>query len=242
MSRWRLERMRSSKAVWGADMHGLAWHNLGEASVQIGSHQDGAARALTDPHGARHLDVIASTDLALHWLQQPPSATRTLEELKLVAATRCAHLFGGNPAEWWIAGDWTARRPFVCSALPRAVVATLQHACQARRTQLRWHSAWSLVASAHARHFPHDGWSAMRSPSRLTLWHCTAGHVDAMATLSIATQATDTEVAHALELQMKLECAAGTPPGKVQWAVDMPRASRDSVAALALAPLLEVAA
>lgn len=244
MSLWPLERRRRLRPVWGADAQGLAWHaRAGASAVETAEHGAGANQALAAAHGARQIHVIASNALAVHWLQQPPAATRTLAELKLVAAARCAHLYGGMPADWWIAGDWTTRRPFVCSALPRALAEPLQQACEAQGARLRWHSAWSVMCSARSRSFPDYGWSAMRSPQRVLLWHCTGGHVDAITSVATTPEACRAEVRAALEVQIKLESAsamAASPP-QVHWA-DTPECTREATAALALGALLEKAA
>lgn len=242
MSRWRFER--APRHVWGVDAQGVAWAARDRGlQVDTADHGEDCAQALAHSRGAARIDAIASNDFAVHWLQQPPSAVRTLEELKLVAATRCARLFGGTPADWWIAGDWSIRRAFVCSALPRAVAEPLERACQAQGARLHWHSAWSVMCSARADRFPDEGWSAMRSARRVMLWHCSGGRVDAITSVATAPDVSGEQLAVAIEVQMKLESAGGAAaPGALHWADPAGRSAREAVDALALAPLLEGAA
>lgn len=236
MSLWPLERRARGRAVWGMDAQALAWRTA-EGSVQLGELAEAGRAALAATQAAPHVDVIASNALAVHWVQQPPSSARGLEELKLVARARCAHLYGGTPTDWWIAGDWSSRRPFVCSALPRALAEPVQRTCEAQGVRVRWHSAWSVMCSARARSFPADGWSAMRSPQRVMLWHCTRGQVDALSGVSTTPEASRAELDAALQLQIKLESVGGGGAQPVHWA-DTKASRNEAAAALLLADLL----
>lgn len=244
MSRWPLSRSARTRRVWGADLHEIAWQTAD--ALELAGHGDAADRALADGAAAGRVDAIAGNDLAVHWLQPPPAATRSLAELKLVAAARCAHLYGGTSSDWLVTGDWSARRPFVCAALPRAITQPLQQACAARGARLHWHSAWAVLCAAHARSFPEDGWSGMRTPERIVLWHCNAGHVDALNSIAVAPDTPASEVEALVQLQMRLEgAAAGSgEPGPVHWAQAATAApsGREAMAALALAPVLQGAA
>lgn len=216
----------------------IAWRD-GQAQVRVGGHEEAAA-AFASAGGAIH--VVAGNDLAVHWIQQPPAAVRSLPELQLVAAARCAHLHGGAPGDWWIAADWSVRHPFVCAALPRVVAARLQEA--AGGTRLQWHTAFGIAADQGARSVPDEGWSALRTPSRVVLWHCTRGRADALTGFTTAADAPSETVAAQLDVHLQLEAAAvGSPASaRVHWCAlgtSTDHASTEAEAALALGQLLK---
>jgi hypothetical protein len=194
--------------VWGADAQGVAWHGLAGA-LALAAHGDEARHALTEAAAAGTVDIVAGSDLAVHWVQQAPASTRSLPELRLAAAARCAHLFGGAAGDWWVAGDWALQRPFVCSAVPRSVTAPLRQAASAISLRLRWHSAWSVHTAARAASLPDEGWCALRTPRRVLLWHCSAGRVDAMTGFVTAPDASDAELAAQAAMHVQLESLVG---------------------------------
>lgn len=201
VSRWQLERKGPARAVWAADAREIAWQ--ADDKVELAVHAEAARRALAA--GGAIVDVIAAPDLAVHWVQQPPTGMRSLRELQLAAGARCAHLYGGLPADWWVAGNWSARRPFVCSALPHRVTKPLRDACAEKGMRLRWHSAWSVVCNARSAAFPDEGWSAMRTPRRVLLWHCRRGEVSAMSSLAVTPEASPSELEALVGIHRRLE-------------------------------------
>lgn len=239
MSRWLPERRRS-RAAWGVDARSVAWHGADAVAVEEAGREEGALRAAAALPRGRTVDVIASSELAVHWLQHPPEGARTLAELRLAAAARCAHLFGGTAASWWVAGDWDTRRPFVCGAVPLTVVEPLRRAAQEQGLRLRWHTAWSVLACAHARGIPDEGWSAWRTPSRVLLWHCAHGVVDAISSLVVTADTPGADVDDQLQMHMRLERAhsGATAEAPLHW-VDAAAGGTEALAALKLAPLLE---
>ncbi len=158
----------------------IAWVNPTLQGVQTGE----PATALRDAAAAypgRAFDVTAGNDIAVHWLQQPPAAVRSLAEMRQVAQVRCGQLYGGAPDDWWIAGDWDARRPFACAALPRHLVQLVEDTARSVGLRVRWQSAWAAALERRAAAIPADGWNAIRSPAAAMAWHCTDGHVDCIA-------------------------------------------------------------
>lgn len=239
MSRWLPERRRA-RAAWGVDARSVAWLGADGRAFEEAGREEGAPRAAAAVPRGRAVDVIASGELAVHWLQHPPEGARTLAELRLAAAARCAHLFGGTAASWWVAGDWETRRPFVCGAVPLSVAEPLRRVAQQQGLQLHWHTAWSVLACARARTIPDHGWSAWRSPSRVLLWHCTQGEVDAITSLVVAAAATRAEIEGQLDMHMRLESARGAAAeAAVHWVEAAPAGGTEALAALRLAPLLE---
>lgn len=238
MSRWRRESAR--RAAWGMDAQSLAWIGTG-GGVATAPLPDAPAHAFAARPGPV-IDVIVANTAAVHWLQEPPAQARSLDELKLVAAARCAHLFGGSPADWWIAADWTTRRAFPCAALRRKLVRPLQDAVAAHGGALRWHTAWSLWCSVRARSMPEEGWIGLRSARQVLLWHCRTGRVDALTSFAVEPTASAHEVTAQAAIHMQLEAAGGgcAPPGEVHWADTSEAAAQESEArfALALSPLL----
>ena len=222
MSPWPPElSWRAKRVVWGLDAHRLAWYAGGNqsGSPHFAPHRDALADALAQLPRRASLDVIAGNDVAVHWLQSPPSSARSLDALRLVAAARCAHLHGGSPQDWWIAAHWDASRPFVCAALPCAVVSPLRERLATSGVRARWHTGWGVACGARANTFPSEGWSALRSPTRMLLWHCRRGRADCLATLGLSMDTPDREFAAQALQQARLEGVrdASLTDGPVHW-------------------------
>lgn len=185
--------------------------------------QSAAAQLRRRQPGARALDVVVGADLAHHWLQTPPAAVASLAELRQIAQARRAHLFGPAPGgtadAWWIAGDWDARRPFVCAALPASQCADVHQALADAGLAARWHTPWSLLAQRPPRALPGNGWCALRSASRLLVWHCTGGQVDALLTLPASPHETaDQAAGRAWQSVVAESTGAALPTGdRLHW-------------------------
>lgn len=221
----------------GLDAQGLAWQFDGASPSGMAAATD--APTLTKQLVPRaRVDMIVADDVAVHWLQTPTAGVQSLGELRQIAAARCAHLFGGVPAGWWVAGDWSATRPFVCAGLPLERVGPLQRALTEAGAQATWHTAWGLLCSTQASTFPDDGWSALRSAGRVAVWRCRQGRVTALSSLNLGAQADAAEADDAVARLLRIE-AARDPAlvcGPVHWADLHASASRPGEAALALAP------
>lgn len=250
MSLWR---PRSSphpvRAAWGLDARQLAWRPAGDAAgaAARAAHAEALPLALAQLPPGAGVDVIVGNDLAVHWLQMPPSSVASLDELRLVAAARCAHLHGGSPRDWWVAAEWDATAPFVCAALPYSAVTPLQQKLAAASVAARWHTAWGVACGLEANTFPADGWSALRSPTRVLLWHCREGRVDCMSMQSVSPDMTDDDANDQALRQIRIESMrdaslAGEP---LHWVTMVGRddaAASEAVAALGFGALLEGAA
>lgn len=171
--------------VLAADREQLAWvrsDRMGAEEIAFSQHLSLAETLRPDICTPGTIDVIAANDLALHWVQTPPASLASFRELRLVALARCTQLFGGSPDDWRVGADWHATRPFVCVALPLERVVPVEQQLAALKLAARWHSAWSvLVCGVRPQTFPNDGWCALRSPSRVLLWHCRRSQVDRVA-------------------------------------------------------------
>jgi hypothetical protein len=208
VSLWRPKARRTRKALTlGLDLQQLAWLPEGAPSREsiTAGHLDGVAQALAGVPPGAMVNVIAANDIALHWLQTPPLSVASFGELRLTAAARCAHLYGGSLQDWWIAGNWSARQPFPCAALPQSVAIPLSQQLAQSGVRVHWHTAWGLMCSARAGDFPSDGWSAVASPSRVVLWHCRASQVNCLAVLSVDACATEQQIAGQALQQMQVE-------------------------------------
>lgn len=242
MSRLLPERTRR-RPVLGVDREHLVWLQDGggpATGVADWSHRTGSVQEVGESLrglGAGPLDVIAGNDLALHWVQTPPASVASFSELRLVAQARCAHLYGGSPEDWRIAADWQSGRPFVCAALPEGVLTPIEQQLAEYGLVARWHSAWEVVTSGMSQAFPSDGWSAVRSPARVVLWHCRSARVDCMATWPVnAQESTISAVARASQqVQVEISRAGHEDDGDLHWldlvtAGDEPADLRDVVA------------
>lgn len=89
------------------------------------------------PRGAV-LSVSVADALSRGWVTTPPAGLTDFQELRAVAEARFEAVFHTSPAEWRIEADWSAERPFVCSALPLSFLNALHAEAQAQG--LRLHS------------------------------------------------------------------------------------------------------
>lgn len=247
MSLWPLSHLRqSTRATWGLDPRELAWRPDGErkGAALRAPHAEALPRALAQLAPGTGVDLIAGNDIAVYWLQTPPSSVASLQELRLVAAARCSHLYGGTPTDWWIAAEWDAAAPFVCAALPYSTVRPLQQRLEAAGIAARWHTAWGVACDLDADSFPDDGWSALRSPHRFVLWHCREGRVDCLSMHSVTPDTAD-EDANAQALRhIRVECLRDSSLAKepLHWvSIATPGnvAVNEAVAALELGVMLE---
>jgi len=247
VSLWRpRSSRRSTRAAWGLDARELAWRPSGDAAgaARRAAHAEALPQALAQLPAGAGVDVIAGNDVAVHWLQTPPASVASLDELRLVAAARCAHLYGGAPRDWWVAADWNATLPFVCAALPYSTVRPLQQKLAAAGVAARWHTAWGVACGSDANTFPADGWSALRSPQRVLLWHCREGRIDCLGMQGVAPDTADEDANAQALRQIRIEGVrdASLASEMLHW-VSM--ASQDgseaneAVAALGLGVLLE---
>ena len=240
MSRWRLDMLRRSarqRLFVGLDAHGLAWQYEGEppSSTTTANEADALAQQLVRKS---RVDLVVADDVAVHWLQTPPAGVQSLTELRQVAASRCAHLFGGVPAGWWVAGDWSALQPFVCAGLPIDRVGPLQRTLSQASTVATWHTAWGLLCSTRAGTLPNEGWIATRSAGRVVVWRCERGRVIALSSLNVGAWAIDDEVNEAVGQLLRMEALRDHAPAPepVHWVEGPAPTPLPGGAALVLAP------
>lgn len=220
MSRWlRNALTRPARLVLGIDLQQLAVFDPANSQRAVHAGHDALATVLPRASSRSILHIVAATDLARHWVQAPPASIASLAELRQVAAARCAHLHGGSPSDWHVAADWNADRPFVCAALPADLVTRVTREATQSGLQTRWHTAWGLFCSRYAHRMPKQGWVAMRTRSRIALWHCEAGAADDLGILHIDPQSSEEQaVQHALQHIQVAALRLGRPAMKtVAW-------------------------
>lgn len=69
---------------------------------------------------SRDVDVVLEDALVRWWTVRPPRGLKDLAELRSLAGIRFAELFGEQPGDWRISGDWHALRQFLCCAVESA--------------------------------------------------------------------------------------------------------------------------
>jgi hypothetical protein len=240
---------RSARAAWGLDARELAWRPANDAAgaTRRAAHTEALPQALAQLAAGTSVDVIAGNDVAVHWVQAPPSSVASLDELRLVAAARCAHLYGGGPRDWWVAADWNATVPFVCAALPYSTVSSLQQKLTTAGVVARWHTAWGVACGSDANTFAAEGWSALRSPNRVLLWHCREGRVNCLSMQGVAPDTTDEDANAQALRQIRIERMrdASLMSEALRWVTVTSRhgvEASEAVAALGLGVLLNGAA
>ncbi|WP_431100483.1 hypothetical protein [Roseateles noduli] len=90
------------------------------------SSQEELRAALADAPRGAPWRVLVGVASARHFMVRPPVNARRLADLRAIAALRFEDLHGDSAADWLIEGDWDARRPFLCCAMPTALLRTLR--------------------------------------------------------------------------------------------------------------------
>lgn len=113
----------------GAPAMLLAEHALDPGALD---HVDGVRAALAAVlDGAGHagwpLTIVLADDLVRLWQVTPPDNTTRLADLEAAAALRFQLLYGEPAASWMLSAGWDPVRPFLASALPRALLGALTH-------------------------------------------------------------------------------------------------------------------
>lgn len=231
MSRWPRRSQASSAPVLGLDGQHLAWAvrdaSTGRWHTDELAHGGGlpaavrsaAAQLRRHQPRLRTINVVAGADLARHWVQTPPASVASLAELQQIAQARRAYLFGDAASIWWVAGDWDARRPFVCAALPPGLCTDVQAALADAGLVPRWQTLWALLAQSPPQALPGDGWCALRSASRMLVWHCTGGYVGHLLTLPTNLLEDPAEAAGRAWQSVLAECTGAALPatGPLHW-------------------------
>lgn len=183
-------------------------------SVQGGQFEQIAATIKASPTSSRlaAVHVVAGSSVARHWLQIAPPGLRSLSELKALVQSRADQLFGGD-AEWVVAADWHATRPFLCAALPREVDRLASSIARSRGATSHLATSLSLALIQHARRLPADGWAVLHEPEALHLLFLSAGRLEhsRTATVPVELQGSALEREAAAEVARSSALAGGLP-------------------------------
>ena len=80
--------------------------------------------------------VVLADDLARLWQVTPPPGSARLADLQGAAALRFQALYGEAASSWQLAAPWDAGAPFLAAAMPRHLLALLQHAATEQKVTL----------------------------------------------------------------------------------------------------------
>ncbi|AMO98368.1 hypothetical protein CAter282_0430 [Collimonas arenae] len=119
----------------------------------------------------------------------PANATRLLD-CKAAADLRFQALYGEPSTTWKIAADWQIVQPFLASAIPQTLLATLQHACLACRLPLveiapQFVAAWNRSHSLIRK----NAWFGVVDCDLITFAALHQGRLHAVRSIPLAEQA-----------------------------------------------------
>ncbi|MES2317555.1 MAG: hypothetical protein V4631_08665 [Pseudomonadota bacterium] len=80
--------------------------------------------------------IVLADDLARLWQVTPPQESSRLADLEAAAAVRFQALYGEAASNWQLAAGWDAAKPFMAAAMPRHLLALLQHAAAEQQVTL----------------------------------------------------------------------------------------------------------
>lgn len=118
--------------------------------------------------------AVVSSDIARHWMVEPPSVS-SLHELRLVVSARFTQVYGGSAAAWSIAADWRMGRAFMCTALPRWLTEGIESVCEDMGLRHDVSTTLGQILNLYGEHIPSDGWSCVRTPGSLFVLRLHAG-------------------------------------------------------------------
>ncbi len=167
----------------------------------------------------RSARVVVGNDLACHWLLAPPKGAASLREIQAVAQARFAELYAERPEAWRITGDWRCGQPFICTAVPRWVIAGVRGDPSDSMP-----AAWTGTVLGRAlelfhRQLPNAGWCCVHSPRSLALMHLEHGLPVALRVMPVVEGAAqDATFARAADaLQREAARQALTPVVEATW-------------------------
>ncbi len=137
VSRHALALVKTSR--WqGAPRETIAEHRF-EGAGEPGFEAIGAAvRKLFADAGCAGwpASVVLADDLARLWQVIPPQGSARLADLQAAAALRFQALYGEAASNWQLSAGWDAGAPFLAAAMPRHLLALLQHAATEQKVTL----------------------------------------------------------------------------------------------------------
>ena len=196
MSRSRPELL--SVGIAGAG-YAVAWRDApGAAPVLLAAAWDVRGSASPAPDWAEWRQGLAgvvpgrarvtiAADLVRWWTVEAPRGTRSLDELRQVAALRFEQLFDRPSSEWALVGNWSAGASSVCCAVPQGLAAGLRQAGDGWRLLDVAPTATRLRQRSGPAPEPRDApwiWASLLL-DRATLWWHRRGEVFKVGTLAV---------------------------------------------------------
>ncbi len=226
----------------GAPLEVLAEHRFAGGPPGFEAIGAGVRQLLGEAGSARWpLTVVLADELARLWQVTPPEGSTRLADLEAAAALRFQALYGENAAAWKVAGGWDAARPFLAAAMPRHLLALLEHAAGEQGATLvevvpQFIAGWNRWRGALGA----GAWFALVHDNVLTLGALAGGSVQAVRSSAMPADATlawlgEHVAREALRLNMPV-------PARLQVAGDAPPAWNNSSGGAGIAcSLLEAA-
>jgi hypothetical protein len=141
---------------------------------------DGAARARWP------LEVVLADEVCRLWQVTPPPGCTRLGDLEAAAGLRFQQLYGEPAAPWQLSGDWQLAHPFMAAAVPRSVLAAVQHSAAAHAMPLVAITPQFISRFNRHRHaLSKNDWLGVVHDGVLTLGVCADGALLAVRALSV---------------------------------------------------------
>jgi hypothetical protein len=145
------------------------------------------------------LAVVLADDVCRLWQVAPPPGCSRLGDLEAAAGLRFQQLYGEPAAPWQLSGDWQLARPFIAAAVPRSVLAAVQHGAEAHALPLVEMAPQFIARFNRHRHDIDPGdWLGVVHDGVLTLGVCQDGALCAVRALGLAEHAGENDLQHLL--------------------------------------------
>ncbi len=215
----------------GAEAHAVendnsrvAMQTASELTVaQLGMRLDALFDGATAQRGSAR--VVVADHWVRHWMTVPPKNARRRSDGVVAAAARFQAVYGESLADWQMVADVRADKPFLCCAMPTALLGQLEAAGHKHRVVLlqvvpHFVSAWNRwqVGLLSGK------WFGVLHGGQLTFGVLEQGHLREVRSLLVPKSALAD--GHWLQQQVHAEVMRGgfKPPSGVQLCGEVPEA------------------
>src|SRR5450830_2917 len=183
------------------------------------------------------LTVVLADEVCRLWQVSPPPRCSRLGDLEAAAGLRFQQLYGEPAAPWQLSGDWQLARPFIAAAVPRSVLAAVQHGADAHGLPLVEMAPQFIARFNRHRHALTGGdWLGVVHDGVLTLGVCQDGALCAVRALGLAEHAAEDDLQNLLAREaLRLNVA---PPARLLLCGDAVPAWRGAAATAAAAAIV----